>query len=286
MAESDNFIKVHGTTARWQENPAIGVFHIGAPHYSCFTNDGGVEIWANQSDRDALACVGGRDLNYLDDSLLYVNLNTMRKKIVNISFAVTSIPNPGDYTDQFGVFRNDATPYTEGDIIYSDGSELYVVKAYDDSALFCSHITTKDAINFSTQPDLDANSLYAWEGNAWVKKGSSSTTNGLRVIKITITNNGTTNSSSTTVAQGDVITKVEIHLTAGSSSNERLQVFAGTEELMDSSDGDLLSSASGHYITLDTILCGADHAGAISVDKDPTWNGTGYCYVYFTTPVS
>ena len=202
---------------------------------------------------------------------------------IEYSFAGASAPSAGTNTNQFGFCHTTGGAYTAGDVVYDNGTALLKLNVV-------KHLTTKAAVTGTIS--LIANGFYTKDGASWVLKGDGSgTSTGMeQVIEISYTYSSTNVDSTTSIANGARITRVENVVTTpfnGTSPTLEVKVNGSTPlTVMNTTLSDL--KVANQYQQLEIAEVNASNAGVVraTVSSSASTAGTGKVYVFYVSPLS
>lgn len=203
-------------------------------------------------------------------------------KIVNITFdfAGGSAPSAGANTGEYGFCHTSGGAYTAGYVYYDNGSSI--VRIYH-----VTHITSTTAVTGTIS--LNANGIYASEGGSWVLKGDGSgsgePTGMIKTIKVPFAYTDTTVSSTTSITDGAIITRVDVVKTqAFNGTTPTLKVeLDGTSnlELMATTDIDLTSTVQDTNFELFSATSSNEGVITLTVTTSGASAGAGYVLVTY-----
>lgn len=205
-------------------------------------------------------------------------------KIVSIGFdfAGGSAPSAGANTNKYGFCHTSGGAYTAGYVYFDNGSAL--VRIYH-----ITHLTSTTAVTGTIS--LNANGIYALDGSSWVLKGDGSgggePTGTVKTIKVpfTYTDIGTPVSSTTSITDGAIITRVDIVKSVvfnGTTPTLLVEVNGTADlELMATTDIDLTSLVQDTSLTLASVTSGNEGTVRLTLTGTGQSTGTGFALISY-----
>jgi hypothetical protein len=203
-------------------------------------------------------------------------------KIVNITFDFDggSAPSAGTNTNEYGFCHTSGGGFTAGYVYFDNGSALVRI-------FHVTHITSTTAVTGTIS--LNANGIYASEGGSWVLKGDGAgggePTGMIKTIKVPFAYTNSTVSSTTSIVDGAIITRVDVVKTqAFNGTTPTLKVeLDGTSdlELMATTDIDLTSTVQDTTFELFGVTSSNEGVIKLTVTTSGASAGAGYCLVSY-----
>lgn len=202
---------------------------------------------------------------------------------IEYSFTGASAPSPGANTSKFGFCHTTGGSYTAGDVVYDNGTSLIKLNVV-------KHLTTKASVTGTIS--LIANGFYSKDGSSWVLKGDGSgTSTGMeQVIELSYTYSSTNVDSTTSIANGARITRVENVVSTpfnGTSPTIEVKINGGTPLIvMGTTLSDL--KVANQYQQMEISEVGASNAGVVraTVVSSSSSAGAGKVLVFYVSPLS
>lgn len=202
---------------------------------------------------------------------------------IEYSFAGASAPSPGANTSKFGFCHTTGGSYTAGDVVYDSGTALLKLNVV-------KHLTTKASVTGTIS--LIANGFYTKDGSSWVLKGDGSGASAgvEQVIELSYTYSSTNVDSTTSIANGARVVRVENVVTTpfnGTSPTLEVKVNGGTPlTVMSTTLSDL--KVANQYQQLEITEVGPTNAGVAraTIVSSSSTAGAGKVYVFYVSPLS
>lgn len=205
-------------------------------------------------------------------------------KIVQIgfSFAGSSAPSAGTNTGLYGFCHTSGSSYNAGEVFYDNGSALIEV-------LHCTHLTTGTAISGTIS--LLANGSYALQSGTWTLKGDGSgsgePTGTNKVVKLDFAYTDSTVSSTTSLLEDTVITRVDVVKTQafnGTTPTLLVQVDGSSDlTILATADNDLTSTIQDTSFEVFTVGSTNEGVVKLTITTSGASAGAGYVLVHYNT---
>lgn len=261
------------------------LFQLGGPSGPGLKNNSGV-VEARNSTDTAMATMRFAQVATGAALTTGVDLLSLQGRVADIAnaYAGDSVPAAGNNTNNFVFVHTTSGGYNAGDVIYDDGSTLTLMPTNVVKA-----ITSRSAVTGTIS--LIANGLYVNQGGSWTLKGdgSGSSTGPGKWINIAYTNTPTSATSTTSLAAGDVITRVinsvSAVFTAGVTIAVKVGVATATQTIQATTEN--VPQTAGQYENEDVTVVASASAGPIlfTITGTPSQGG-GNLYVHYATPLS
>ncbi len=251
-------------------------------------NNSGVVEFRDSTDANMAIARGAgipSSTSTLDD---LPDLLDLRGRIADIEFSFdgASAPSPGANTDEFGFCHTSGGSYTAGDVVYDPGSVALITIPSN----VATHLSSRAAVSGTIS--LIANGIYCRQGASWVLKGDGTPTQTGHDLSIAVDYdfNDTTVSSTTSVPDGAVVTRVTNSVgTAFNDVAATLQVdIDGTadETVMATADSKLKTVNEYSVPQHTDISSSTTGVVKLTVSAGTATAGAGTAIVHYVTPLA
>jgi len=257
----------------------------GAAGSGVANNSGVVELQSSAAAlvtaRAARIAATGTTINDL------VSLLDLRGRIADIeySFDGASAPTVGNNSGKFGFCHTTGGSYTAGEVVYDPGS-VALLKIPSEVA---KTITTRTAVTGTIS--LNANGIYVNQGGSWTLKGDGTASGAKPPIALAFDYEDTTVTSTTSIASGDIVSRVIVRVDTNFSTGTAPTIAVATDgstplTLMGTGESNLaVAMQYDNEIIADIASINAGHV-VLTVTAGGASAGTGKVFVFFDTPTA